>query len=76
MNRPQGRSNSYKENISLELAYRSEVQSILVMVNNMAACRQTWCWRRSQEFYIWICKQQEDRVSHWAWLELLKSQNL
>ena len=33
----------------------SEVQSIMIM----AANRQTWYWRRSSEFYIWIHRQQE-----------------
>jgi hypothetical protein len=27
----------------------------------MMVCRETWCWQRSQEFYIWISKQQKDR---------------
>jgi len=26
----------------------------------MQAWRQIWCWRKSQEFYIWISKQQKD----------------
>jgi hypothetical protein len=29
----------------------------------MVACRQTLCWRRSWEFYIWIGRQQEERVT-------------
>jgi hypothetical protein len=32
----------------------TEVQSIIIMVGNMAECRQTWGWRKSREFYIWI----------------------
>jgi hypothetical protein len=32
-----------KENISLELAYSSEVYSIIVMEGSMAAHRQAWC---------------------------------
>lgn len=32
----------YKENNSLGLAYNSEVWSIITMVGNTAACRQTW----------------------------------
>ena len=31
------------------------------MVGSMAVCRQSCCWRRSCEFYIWICRQQEKR---------------
>jgi hypothetical protein len=53
----------------------------------MAASRQTWCWRRSREFYIWIGWQQRDGdrepmgigeggegegKNDWAWLEHLK----
>jgi hypothetical protein len=38
-------ANLIKENISLGMAYSSEIQSIICM----AACRQTWCWRRNQE---------------------------
>jgi hypothetical protein len=36
----------------------------------MAVCRQTWCWRRSQEFYMWIHRQQVEN-----WLELLRHQS-
>jgi hypothetical protein len=28
---------------------------------SMEAHRQTWCWRSSWEFYIWICRQQEQQ---------------
>lgn len=28
-----------------------------------------------KEFYIWIGRQQKERVSYWAWLELLKPQS-
>jgi hypothetical protein len=31
-----------KDNIYLGLAYSSEVQSIIIMVGNMTASRQTW----------------------------------
>jgi hypothetical protein len=34
----------------------SEVYRIVIMVENMPVCRQTWC---SQEFYILICRQQK-----------------
>lgn len=44
-------ANLIKENISLGMAYSSEIQSIICM----AACRQTWCWRG------WDLKQQEER---------------
>ena len=40
----------------------------------MVACRHTWYWR-NREFYIHISMQQEKRVSHWAWFELLKPQS-
>ena len=33
------------------------------MVGSMAACRQTWCWRRRWESYILIQRQKET-VSH------------
>jgi hypothetical protein len=43
-----------KDNISLELAYRSEVWSMITvagsMVTNMAG--KHGCWRKSREFYI------------------------
>lgn len=47
-----------KENIEMGLVYSSEVESIIVMVGNMATCRWTW-WRRSCKFYILICRQSE-----------------
>ena len=34
------------------------------MAGSMAACRQTWRWRRSWEFYIWICRQRTG-LSFW-----------
>ena len=49
------------------------------MVESMVACRQTWCWRGSWEFYIWIHRQQTERnhkhlkpqsllpVTHFLW---------
>lgn len=42
----------------------SKFSPIIVMVGNMAACRQTWCWRRNSEFYILILRQQKDTVCH------------
>ena len=45
------------------------------MVGKLVAHRQTWCWRGSWEFYIWIQRQQQKRANHWSWLELLKPQN-
>jgi hypothetical protein len=48
-----------KENTWLGLV--TEVQSIIVMVQNMVACSQKWCWSRSWELYIWIGRQQEVR---------------
>ena len=47
-----------KENISWGWFTVSEIQSIIIMAWNMAACRQSWCWRR-REFHILICRQQE-----------------
>jgi hypothetical protein len=31
----------------------------------MVACRQTWCWRRSWEFYIWIAGSRKKQLSFW-----------
>jgi low affinity Fe/Cu permease len=38
-----------KENtyIRAGLQFQREVQFIIVLGRNMAACRQTWCWRRN-----------------------------
>lgn len=36
-----------KKNINWVWLTVSEVSSIIVMVGNMVACRQIWCWRRS-----------------------------
>jgi hypothetical protein len=44
------KSTLLKDNIRLGLPYRSEVQSVIIVGGNMAASRQTWCWRRSHEF--------------------------
>ena len=44
------------------------------MTGSMAAHKQTWCWR-NWEFYIPVCRQQEEE-RHWAWLEYLKPQSL
>lgn len=35
----------------------------------MVGCRQKWCWSGSWEFYIWVYRQQEDTVSHWAFTD-------
>ena len=35
----------------------SEVQSIIIMAGSMAAWRQTWCCRKSWEFFILIWQQ-------------------
>jgi hypothetical protein len=40
---------SIKENISLEPAYTSDVQSIVFMVGRMAVHRQTWCYLDPQQ---------------------------
>ena len=34
------------------------------MVRSMVACMQTWCRRRSWEFYILICRQQREIVNN------------
>jgi hypothetical protein len=52
-----------KENISLGLAYNLRYLSIISMAGNMAAGKQTWCWRSSQEFHI----QRQQEESLWAW---------
>jgi hypothetical protein len=33
------------------------------IIRNMVAYRQTCCWRRSREFYIWISRQQEENIT-------------
>ena len=45
------------------------------MAGNMAVCSQAWYWRRSWELYIWICRQQGEKMPHWAWLEHLRLQS-
>ena len=52
--------NFVKENIYMVLPYNSEVLFIIV-VGSMVAHKQTWCRRRSQEFYIQISRQQEEK---------------
>jgi hypothetical protein len=37
----------HEENISLGLAYSSEVYSIILLKGSMVVGRQMWCWRRS-----------------------------
>jgi hypothetical protein len=34
----------------------------IIMVGSMAGSRQTWFWGSSLEFYIWILRQQAERV--------------
>jgi hypothetical protein len=51
-----------KENISLGLAYSSEVQSFIIMVGNMAACRQTWCQRGSLSCPTWPASKMQPPV--------------
>ena len=51
-------SNSYKHLIWADLQFRGFVHMV------MAEPRQTWCWRRSREFYIWTQRQQEETMSH------------
>jgi hypothetical protein len=48
-----------KKDNYLGLAYSSEVQPIIIIVESMAVCRQTWYWRRSWEFYTVIHRQQK-----------------
>jgi hypothetical protein len=45
----------------------SEAQSIIIMVGNVAVCRQTWCCRRSWEFYILLRRRQKETVFHTRW---------
>jgi hypothetical protein len=64
MQRYHDQSNSYKKKCNWGWLTVSEIQSIVIMAESMAACRQTWCWR-SQEFYILINRQQET-ISSWS----------
>jgi len=48
-----------KENISLGWLRVSDVQSIIIMMGSMEACKQTWCWRGAEEFSILVHRQQE-----------------
>jgi hypothetical protein len=41
----------------------SEVQSMIVMTGSMVACRQMWCWR-SQEFFFLTHRQQGETECH------------
>ena len=50
-----------REDISLGLAYSFRGIVHYLMAGSMVAHRQTWCWRRSWEFYIQSCRQQEER---------------
>jgi hypothetical protein len=40
----------------------SEGWSIIIMVWRKMANRQTYCWRSSSQFYIWIHRQQEETL--------------
>ena len=46
------------------LVYSLEVKSIVIMVGSKAAYGQTWCRRRSWEFYIWVGRQQEEKDTY------------
>ena len=41
-----------------------DIESIIIIAGSMATCRQAWCWRQSQEFYILIHRQQGETVCH------------
>lgn len=64
-----------KETIQLGLAYMLRGLVYYHHWGSKVVYRLTCCWIRSWEFYIWICRQQENRMSHWACPELLKSQS-
>lgn len=36
---------------------------LFLVVGSMAVHRQAWCWRGSREFYVWIFRQLEERVT-------------
>jgi hypothetical protein len=63
-----------KENIAGLLTV-SELQSILIMVGSLVACRHTWCWRNSLRIPH-LELQAAGRESLWAWPGLLKPQSL
>lgn len=44
------------------LVYSSEVVN-----GGKLACRQTWSWRGTWDFYIWIGRQQEKETFDLAW---------
>jgi hypothetical protein len=33
------------------------------MAGHTFMCRETWYWKRSKEFYIWLGRKQEERVT-------------
>ena len=56
--------NSYKGKHLMEVvAYSSEVQSIIIMVGSMAACKQIWHWLHVNQ------KTMGSKLSHWTKLE-------
>ena len=52
----------WRGTMTMETYKVSEVQFIIITVWNVAACRQTWRWKRSWEFYILIHRQQNETV--------------
>lgn len=54
-------ANLIKEKINWGWLAGSEAQSIVITVANTKECRQTRCWRRSQELSICMDRQQEER---------------
>ena len=78
MKRYHDRDNAYegKRLIGAGLQFRGSVLGI--MARSMVTHKETWYWRRSQEFYIWMGRQHEERERerHWYPCELLKAQSL
>lgn len=60
-----------KEDTYLGLAY----SVVHYHHGSTVARRQSWCWRGSRDFYIWIDRDQEEKRNNEAWLEHLNSQS-
>lgn len=44
-----------------------EVPSFIITAGSLPARKQAWWWRRSWQFYGWICRQQEQRTPGPGW---------
>lgn len=47
----------------------------IILAKGMMKHRQTCCSRNFWEFYVWICKQQEEFETHRTWFEFLIPQS-